>query len=92
MKTSTWEGLGVAPDYRVNIWNYGGETVSVRLVTLATWAHALTMEVEGIQPASVSVGDIVREFLGAPGPEEYPLEWIAEHIVQSYKSILEQLQ
>ena len=79
----------ITPTTEVNIWNFEGNTVPVKLLVLMAWKSALKAEVKGYQVTPTPVMPIVRKFLGCP--YSYPDEMISQHIADSYDSVKDQL-
>ena len=79
-----------AHNIQVQIWDFNEELQSLPLVTLATWASAMKLELKtGMKHSSGSVIAKARKFLSAP--KSYPKELLVDHIVTSHQSAKEQL-
>ena len=81
--------MSMSPAQECNIWDHNGETVTVKVLTLMTWASALKSELKGYQVTPTKVFPIVRKHLSVP--DSYPDDLLYEHIKDSYASVKEQL-
>ena len=79
----------ITPTTEVQIWNFDDEVVSVKLIMLTVWAHALRSELKGYQISAQEVAPIVRTFLGCP--EDYPLDMLSDYISTSLADVKEQM-
>jgi hypothetical protein len=79
----------ITPTTEVNIWNFAGKAVPVKLLILMTWKTALKAELKGLQLSAQPVFPIVREFLGVP--DSYTDADVSQHITDSYDSVKAQL-
>ena len=79
----------MSPDYRVNIWNFRDETVSVRLLTLVAWKYHMKVHLAGMKCSGRFIFAIVKDYLSAP--MSYSNQDMYQHICDSLDSINEQL-
>ena len=79
----------ITPTTEVNIWNFAGKAVPIKLLILMTWSRALKAELKGLQLSAQPVFPIVREFLGVP--EWYTDADVSQHITDSYDNVKGQL-
>ena len=80
----------ITPTTEVKIYCFDDVARPIKLITLAAWRSALKAELRGAQVSSQRVEPLAREFLRTP--DDYPLEWIVEHVETSLADIDHQFE
>ena len=77
--------MRLTPTTEVNIWTFDDEKKPIKFLTLAHWSVGLKSEAAGLVVSTTPIEPVARKFLNTP--DNYPLESIVDHIVESYNDI-----